>query len=199
MKDKIEISEEAKAKMSHNSETKKEVETEKKVQEDEATNKSDTTNEIIKKLENEVNEYKDKFIRKMAEFENYKRRKENEITELFKYANEDLIKDLLPVVDDLERSISFAKNNENVRSVMDGIELIYNKLLKTLENYGLTKIDALNKPFDVNYHEALLQVDRNDVPPHTVVEEVQKGYLLKDRVIRHSKVLVSSDNADGKN
>ncbi|MCX8010999.1 MAG: nucleotide exchange factor GrpE [Ignavibacteria bacterium] len=148
--------------------------------------------EEIEKLKNENAELKDKFLRKVAEFENYKRRNENDLLNLMKYANENLIIDLLPILDDFERSLSFNSSNGNDKKILEGVELIYSKFQKVLEKYGLQKIDALNKEFDVNYHDALLQVPRSDVPEHTVIEEVEKGYMLKDKVIRHSKVLVST-------
>ncbi len=147
----------------------------------------------ITKLQAEVNQWKDKFLRKMAEFDNYKKRIEQDQIQLVKYANEKLIKDLLEVVDDFERTLTFSKEELKNNSVYQGVEMIYNKLMKILSDYGLKKIEALNQPFDFNYHEALLQVPKDGVEPMTVVEEVQKGYMLNDKVIRHTKVIVSSE------
>lgn len=145
----------------------------------------------IDDYEQEVDGYKDKFIYKMAEFDNYKKRKENEISNLLKYASEDLIKDLLLIIDDLEKLMLHLKDK--------GTEIIFSKFLKILSLYGLEKIDSLNKPFDINYHEALLERYNLDVPPSYVVEEIQKGYLLKDKVIRYSKVIVSCNSKEETN
>lgn len=147
----------------------------------------------INQLKEEINQWKDKFLRKMAEFDNYKKRVEQDQLQLIKYANEKLIKDLLPVIDDFERTLSFSKEELKNNSILQGVEMVYNKLMKILTDYGLKKIDALNQPFDFNYHEALLQVPKDGVEPMTVVEEVEKGYILNDKVIRHSKVIVSSE------
>lgn len=147
----------------------------------------------IAQLQEEINQWKDKFLRKMAEFDNYKKRIEQDQIQLVKYANEKLIKDLLDVVDDFERTLIFSKEELKNNSIHQGVEMIYNKLMKILSDYGLKKIEALNQPFDFNYHEALLQVPKDGVEPMTVVEEVQKGYMLNDKVIRHTKVIVSSE------
>lgn len=147
----------------------------------------------INQLKEEVNKWKDKFLRKMAEFDNYKKRVEQDQIQLIKYANEKLIKDLLPIVDDFERTLSFSKEELKNNSVLQGVEMVYNKLMKLLSDYGLKKIEALNQPFDFNYHEALLQVPKDGIEPLTVIEEVEKGYLLNDKVIRHSKVIVSGE------
>lgn len=147
----------------------------------------------INQLKEEINQWKDKFLRKMAEFDNYKKRVEQDQIQLIKYSNEKLIKDLLPIIDDFERTLTFSKDELKNNSILQGVEMVYNKLMKILSNYGLKKIDALNQPFDFNYHEALLQVPKDGVEPLTVIEEVEKGYLLNDKVIRHSKVIVSSE------
>lgn len=148
----------------------------------------------INALKDEVNTWKDKFLRKMAEFDNYKKRVEQDQLQLIKYANEKLIKDLLPVIDDFERSLTFSKDELKNNAVLQGVEMVYNKLMKILTDYGLKKIDALNQPFDFNLHEALLQVPKDGVEPLTVIEEVEKGYILHDKVIRHSKVIVASES-----
>lgn len=153
-----------------------------------------TIDEKILKLEAENKDLKDKFLRKVAEFENYKRRIENEQLNYFKYANESLIIDLLSILDDFERSLNYINGESNKNNVLEGNKLIFDKFQKILANYGLKKIEALNKQFDVHFHEALLQVPKDGVPSHTVIEEVEKGYLLKDKVIRHTKVIVSSED-----
>jgi molecular chaperone GrpE len=147
----------------------------------------------IGQLENEIADLKDKLLRKAAEFENYKRRTENDQLNLLKYSAESFIVKLLPVVDDFERSIDHMDSAKDVESIKQGVTLIYNKLRKILSEQGVEKIEAVGKPFDVEYHEAMLQRKAEDVEPHTVLDEIEKGYMYKDKVIRHSKVIVSED------
>ncbi|HSL89100.1 MAG TPA: nucleotide exchange factor GrpE [Ignavibacteriaceae bacterium] len=147
----------------------------------------------LKVLEVQVNEWQDKYLRKVAEFENYKRRTENEQLNLLKYAAESFIIKLLPVIDDFERSLQHIKDAKDISTIEDGLRLVYNKLMKTLEGQGIKKIGAIGQPFDVHYHEAILQQPNDSVPAHTVLEEVQSGYVYKDKVIRHSQVIVSED------
>ena len=147
----------------------------------------------IGQLENEIADLKDKLLRKAAEFENYKRRTENDQLNLLKYSAESFIVKLLPVVDDFERSIDHMDSATDVKSIKEGVMLIYNKLMKILSEQGVEKIEAIGKPFDVEYHEAMLQRKAENVEPHTVLDEIEKGYMYKDKVIRHSKVIVSED------
>ena len=152
----------------------------------------------IEELQNEVNEYKDRLLRKAAEFENYKRRTENDQMNLLKYAAEGFIVKLLPAVDDFERSLAHMEKNESadINAVKDGIKLVYDKLVKILTDQGIKKIDAVGQPYDVNFHEALMQRKDENAAPNTVLDELEKGYLYKDKVIRHSKVIVSEDTPD---
>ncbi|HKB87232.1 MAG TPA: nucleotide exchange factor GrpE [Ignavibacteriaceae bacterium] len=150
----------------------------------------------IEELENEAADLKDKLLRKAAEFENYKRRTENDQFNLFKYAAESFIVKLLPIVDDFERSLQHIDNTEDGESIKEGLKLIYDKLMKILNEQGVTKIESVGQPFDVNFHEALMQRKAEDVPPHTVLDELEKGYMYKDRVIRHAKVVVSEENEE---
>ncbi len=143
-------------------------------------------------LKTKINELTDKLLRKAAEFENYKRRTENEISSHYKYANEKLIIDLLPILGDFERLNSTWNEKHDVEKYKEGIELIYEKLKKVLKQHEVKEIDSVGKPFDVNLHEAVLQMPKADVEPNTVVDELEKGYYLKDKVIKHSKVIVSS-------
>ncbi len=136
--------------------------------------------------------FKDQLLRKAAEFENYKRRSEADYLSVVKNANEGLILSLLPILDDLLRSLKAGKEQKDYDSFYKGIELVAAKFSKTLESQGVAPFDSAGKPFDVEYHDALLQVPRDDVPPHTVVEEVERGYKLYDKILRHAKVIVSS-------
>ena len=141
--------------------------------------------------------FKDQLLRKAAEFENYKRRVEGEFAALIRNANEELLFSLIPVAEDFARSLKAGKESDDVEAVRQGVELIYQKFTKVLEQQGLVPFSSLGKPFDVDFHDALLQVPRSDVPAGTVVEEVEKGYMLHDKVLRHSKVVVSTGGPDG--
>jgi molecular chaperone GrpE len=168
----------------------------------------------IVELENGLGQYKDQLLRKAAEFENYKRRVENDYSTLVKFSKEDLILKMIPVLDDFERlfkairSSSDPSNGSSKRpggtaessgedAFRRGMELIYNKFQKILLAQGVRPIEVLGKPFDPNYHDALLQIPRSDVAPHTVIDEVDKGYMLHDKVLRHAKVVVAADTGAG--
>jgi len=157
-------------------------------------------NNIVLELQEQLNNYKkqvddlnDRLIRKVAEFENYKRRTDVEQSNLIKYSGEFFVKKILPVIDDFERSIQFLNNlNQEDKSIFNGIVLVYEKLMKSLSEQGVSKIEALNKEFDVQFHEAIMQKPAEGVAPLTVIEEAETGYMFKDKVIRHTKVIVSS-------
>ncbi len=163
-------------------------------QDQEVTNtKEQELQNKIELLELELTAFKDKFLRKAAEFENYKRRTENDQLNLIKYGAEGFIRRILPVVDDFERSLSHMDEAADINAIKEGVNLIYNKLIKILNEQGVKKIEAVGKEFDVHYHEALLQKKAENVKPHTVIEELETGYMYNDKVIRHSKVVVSDD------
>jgi molecular chaperone GrpE len=150
----------------------------------------------IEQLEKESADFKDKYLRRTAEFENYKRRTDNDQLNLLKYAAESFIVKLLPALDDFERSLQHIDNAKDVDSIKQGIKLVYDKLVKVLDDQGVKKIESVGKPFDVQFHEAIMQRNDDGVAPHTVLDEVEKGYIYKDKVIRHTKVIVSADNSD---
>lgn len=179
-----------------NEEMNENINSENEESEESKTQEKDTaevaaSDEKLNKLEAEVNQYKELMLRKAAEFENYKRRTENDQLNLLKYAAESLLIKLLPTIDDLERSLSHMTEETDVNKIKEGIQLVYNKFMKTLDDQGVKKIEAIGKPFDVEFHEALMQRADESVPPHTVLDELETGYMYKDRVIRHSKVIVS--------
>ena len=157
------------------------------------TNQSENLEEKVKALELEINQYKELALRKAAEFENYKRRTENDQLNLLKYAAESVIIKLLSTVDDLERSLAHMTDESDVDKIKEGIQLVYNKLIKTLDEQGVKKIESIGKPFSVEFHESLMQRADDSVPAHTVIDELETGYIYKDRVIRHAKVIVSED------
>lgn len=154
----------------------------------------ETLKSKVEELERNVATLKDQFLRKAADFENYKKRVENDFATMARFANEDLIIALLPILDDFSRSLKAIADQNDVDSIRRGIELIYYKFLKVLEAQGVREIESVGKEFDVNYHEAILQIPRDDVAPHTIIEEVEKGYTLHNKVIRHAKVIVAADS-----
>ncbi|HQY21080.1 MAG TPA: nucleotide exchange factor GrpE [Ignavibacteria bacterium] len=152
-----------------------------------------STNEISP--EQEIARLKDTLLRKAAEFENYKRRTDTEISNYIKYASENLIKELLPVYDDLGRSVDSVNKGEtkDFDTLKKGTALVYEKFKGVLEREGLTEINSVGNEFDVDLNSAMMMVPRDDVKPNTILEVIEKGYKLKDKVIRHEKVLVSSE------
>lgn len=156
----------------------------------------------IAELEKQNSELKDALLRKAAEFENYKRRNENDQLNILKYAAESFIRNILSVYDDLERSLLHIDEANNPASPAGGFDstkkgllLVFEKFGKILENQGVKRIDAKGKPFDVHLHEALMQQPAEGVAPHTVLDVLEPGYMYKDRVLRHAKVIVSSETA----
>jgi molecular chaperone GrpE len=154
--------------------------------------------------ESMMNSYKDQLLRLAAEFENFKKRVEVDKTEFVKFSNERIIKDLIPVLHDFERALvndpTRQANNKQIsetESFRKGVELIYQKFYKLLEDKGLKPIESLGKEFDVMYHDVLMQVPRDDVKPDTIIEEVERGYTLHGKVIKHAKVIVASAGQDG--
>ncbi len=133
----------------------------------------------------------DSFLRVSAEFDNYKKRTAREMNDFRKFANESLVKDLLPVVDNLERALASSEDNGETDSIKEGIQLTLKEILKILDRFSVTPIDALGKNFDPCFHQAVLQEETGDQAENTVLKEFQKGYMLHDRLIRPSMVVVS--------
>ena len=184
-----------------NKTTKQEENISEKLEQNERSNEGfDEKAEIkIAELEAQVKDWQDKLLRKAAEFENYKRRTENDQFNLINYAAESFIIKLLPIVDDFERSMEHIDDIENNKSVKDGIKLVYDKLIRVLNEQGIRKMQTKGEPFNVEYHDALMQKKDDSVTSHTVLEEVESGYLYKDKVIRHAKVIVSEESSSDDN
>jgi molecular chaperone GrpE len=142
-----------------------------------------------------LQEAKDKYLRLYAEFENYKRRINKDKEELLRYGNEALIYELLPVIDNLEMALQHASDEEASSGLVQGVEVTLKELMKALEKFGLSPIEADGKPFDPSVHHAMSQVVREDVNEEIVVEEFRKGYILKEKVLRPSLVAVSKKPA----
>lgn len=144
------------------------------------------------KLEKEIKELKDNHLRLYAEFENYKRRSIKDRTELIKSAGADTISSLLPVLDDFDRALK-AIGNAGDNPLREGIVLIHQKMMSTLEQKGLKAMNSVGKEFDVELHEAITNIPVEDVTlKGKVVDEVEKGYWLNDKVIRYAKVVIGS-------
>lgn len=151
----------------------------------------ETLSEELERVSGELEETKDKFLRGLADFDNYRKRVSREREQLVRCANEDLIKRLLEVVDNLERALEAATETEDLGAFKKGVELIYEHLREILTKEGLCPIACMGEAFDPNFHEAVMALEKEGEEPEKVIEEVQKGYTLDGRVIRPSKVVVS--------
>lgn len=147
----------------------------------------------IEELESKNKELSDQTLRSQAELINYRKRKDDELSRMLKYAGEDMIKELLQILDNFERAINMDDDNleDEVSKFLSGFKMIYCKFVSILEKNGVKAIDGGNKPFDPTYHQAVMTEAREGVEPGMVLEVLQKGYLLKDKVIRPAMVKVS--------
>ena len=139
-----------------------------------------------------IEELEDKVKRQLAEFENFRNRTEKEKSRMYEFGARDVIEKMLPVVDNFERGLAAIPEAEKGGPVASGMEMIYKQMMTTLEGLGVTPIDALNKPFDPNFHNAVMHVEDEEIEESTVVEEFQKGYIYKEHVIRYSMVKVAN-------
>ena len=131
------------------------------------------------------------FLRERAELENFKRRMQRDKSEALRFANEPLVRDLLPVVDNLERAIVHAQGGGNGQPLSEGVQLVLRAFLDVLEKHGVTRVSATGEPFDPTRHEAVAQVETEDLPPNSVAEEHTPGYSLHNRLLRAAMVSVS--------
>lgn len=178
-------------------ENKKDIETYEDIDILETKNNDTQDNqETISKIQKEAEEMKEKYLRLYAEFENYKKKTLKDKEELVKYCNETLIYEFLPIVDSIEMAIkhSLEAQKEGVDALRQGVENTLREIHRTLEKFGVQPIDAKDKPFDPTLHHAMSQAERDDLDENTVIEEFRKGYMLKDKVIRPSLVVVSKKN-----
>ncbi len=147
-------------------------------------------------LQNQVQEYKDKYIRLCAEFDNVRKRYEREKTEYLKYANERLLVDFLSIMDDLDRSVAVARaQHQDYAAFLKGIEMVMARVRDILKTYQVKPIEAVGQKFNPHFHEILMQVESEDVDGVKVIEEFQKGYYMADRVIRTAKVKVAVEKS----
>ncbi len=146
----------------------------------------------LESVEQEAKEAHDRFLRVSAEFENYKKRSVREMDEFRKFANESLIREMLTVVDNLERALNSSNNDNQANShIAEGVDMTLKEILKVFEKFNVKPIEALGKPFDPNFHQAAMREETNERPENTVLNELEKGYMIHDRLLRPAMVVVS--------
>lgn len=144
----------------------------------------------MKDLQDKLAEANDRYLRLAAEFDNYRRRSAKERMDLISLANENLVKDMLPIVDDFERAIAAMKESDDAASAKEGVELIYNKVTAFLKKNGVKEIEAVGKDFDTDFHEAVAQFPvQEEDKKNKVIDVTQKGYTMGEKVIRYAKVV----------
>lgn len=146
-----------------------------------------------------ASEYLDHLQRLQAEFDNYKKRVDREKAELIKYASAELVSELIDIMENLERGVASAKGSDDIDSIVKGMEMVSTQLKDILGSRGLKPIEAVGKKFDPHYHEAMMMTPTDEYPYNTVIEEFQQGYMIKDKVIRYSKVRVSVNENNNEN
>jgi len=143
--------------------------------------------------QSKVNELNDKFLRLYSEFDNFRKRSLKEKIDMSRTASEDVIKDLLPVLDDFDRAIASMKDTDKVEAVKEGVELIYSKMKAIFTTKGVKEMKSIGENFDTDFHEAITSIPApNEELKNKVVDEIQKGYLLHDKVIRFAKVVTGN-------
>jgi molecular chaperone GrpE len=145
----------------------------------------------IKKLKEEKEQLHDQVLRKVAEFDNYRKRTERDFFDRVQNANEKLITEILPILDDIERALDHANQSEDVDSLLEGTDLIQKKMRGILEKQGVQTIPAEGEEFDPDKHDALMQVEKENIESGRIIEQHLKGYTLNGKVIRHSQVIVA--------
>lgn len=145
----------------------------------------------FKELEEQLGEAEERVLRTAADAENFKKRLQREKEEQTRYANETFMRELLPVIDNLERALQHAAAVPNQQGLLEGLNMTLKGFLDTLARFNCIAIEAVGKPFDPNFHEAVSQEENAEVEPNTVLKELQKGYLLKERLLRPAMVIVS--------
>jgi molecular chaperone GrpE len=159
----------------------------------ETANPSTDSANQSEKSANELADMKDKYVRLYSDFENFRRRTSKEKLEYIKSANEEMMVALLPVLDDFERALKFSGNASDDNTAREGLQIVYNKFFKTLEQKGLKPMEAKGQPFNADLHEAITQIPApSEELKGKVVDDVEKGYFLNDKVIRFAKVVIGS-------
>ena len=151
----------------------------------------ETSEDKIKKLEAELQEWKNSYTRKLAEFQNFTKRKENEVAEMRKYASEGIIVKLLDNIDNLERAVDASKESQNFDSLVEGVNMILNNLKNLLTEEGVEEIEAAGKAYDPYEHKAMITENKEELDDNVVVQVFQKGYKMKGKVVRPAMVTVN--------
>ena len=175
-------------------ETKKDLDEETALEQPESTGSESEIAALREQLENKEIEAKnnyERFLRQAAEFENYKKRTSRDRDDAIRFAKESVIKDLLPIVDNLERAITHASGGGNGNTLVEGVEMVLRSLVDMLAKHGVTQISAAGQAFDPAKHEAMAQVETDAHEPNSVVEELHKGYMLHERLLRPALVTVA--------
>jgi molecular chaperone GrpE len=152
-----------------------------------------TPEEKLEAAERQAQENHERFLRAAAELDNFRKRKEREVSDLRKYANQTLLRELLGVVDNLERALTASQENGEPEGLMEGVNMTLKELLKIFDQFNVKPIESLQQPFDPNLHEAVMQEPSDAFPANTVLKELQKGYMLRDRLLRPAMVVVSKE------
>ena len=164
-------------------------------EQDQETEKVETSEDIIEKLNEEISSLKDQRLRAIAELENFRKRAEKDQSDALKYGISNFAKEIINISDNIERAQSSiseeAKNNETIKPVIEGIDLIAQSVVTTFEKIGIKKIESLNEKFDHNLHQAMMEIENDDLEPGTIVQELIPGYTLHDRLLRPAMVGVS--------
>lgn len=153
-----------------------------------------TFEEQLETAEKQAQENHERFLRAAAELDNFRKRKEREVSDLRKYANQSLLRELLGVVDNLERALASSGENGESEGLVEGVDMTLKELLKIFDQFGVKPIESLDKPFDPTIHEAVMQEPSDAVPANTVLKEFQKGYMLRERLLRPAMVVVSTES-----
>ena len=164
-------------------------------EQDQETENVETSEAIIEKLNEEISSLKDQRLRAIAELENFRKRAEKDQSDALKYGVSNFAKEIINISDNIERAQSSipeeAKNNETIKSVIEGIDLIAQSVVTTFEKIGIKKIESLNEKFDHNLHQAMMEIENDVLEPGTIVQELIPGYTLHDRLLRPAMVGVS--------
>lgn len=155
---------------------------------------SDNCDDKVKKLEAELEEWKNSYTRKLAEFQNFTKRKENEVAEMRKYASEGIIVKLLDNIDNLERAVDASKESQNFDSLIEGVNMILNNLKNLLTEEGVEEIEAAGKEYNPYEHKAMVTENKEELDDNVVVQVFQKGYKMKGKVVRPAMVTVNKKN-----
>ena len=145
----------------------------------------------LEETKSQAEQLRDRWMRAVAELDNFKKRSAREREELSRQAQERILRELLPVLDNLQRALAHANNQEGKAGLLEGIQMIERQFLSALERLGVTPMEVLHQSFDPGRHEAMMQVESEEHEPNTVVQELEKGYMWSDRLLRPAKVAVS--------